>query len=93
LARRSTNFRLECFYEEGKSEWYVGYIKMLGDAGISLHFTDYAYPIPRGFNRAKLRRVDYEEEEEEEEDSVKMLPKMLPKKRTKFENWTEPVFE
>ena len=75
--------RLECFYEEGDNEWYVGYIILLGTSGyggISVHFTDYAYPTPSSLNPAILRRPCDEEEEVEEVDYIKQPHK----KRSKF---------
>jgi hypothetical protein len=50
--------RLECFYNDGTNEHYVGHIRQFHGGfgpGFSVHFTEYEYPEPPGVRRSIQR--------------------------------------
>ena len=79
--------KLECFYNDGTNEHYVGYIRKLEGGfggGFSVHFTEYEYPQPSGAADS-IKRIKRQTHVPSDDDSVSSVKKKKP--RSKFADW------
>lgn len=91
LSRSRFGGRLECFYEEGRNEWYLGFISLMKH-GFAVHFGENEFPPPPGYTNFKLPEVISKEETREAAAVEKELG-FLPKKRSKFASWCQKKTE